>query len=168
MTNTQTSPQTQNGMLVSNLHVDKLITHYKKERWVKNSEKIGKADSLSTWYGLEELQSFLDLARENQADGIKMYFGVYPADFEKVPEFQGRQTVVLVATRKNHTENGITNKDVYLLKDGKAEILAFNAGQLCPPWCGGNIGTAFDFLQGIEMEKIGITLVDGGNEIIVI
>lgn len=168
MTNTQTSPQTLNGTLVGSVHVDQLITHYKKERWVQNSQKIGKADSLSTWYGLAELQSFLELARDNQADGIKMYFGVYPADFEKVPEFQGRQTVVLVATRKNHTETGITNKDVYLLTDGKAEILAFNAGQLCPPWCGGNIGTPNDFLCGIEIEKIGIALVDGGNGIIVI
>jgi hypothetical protein len=168
MTTTRNDTQKKSGMMVDSHHVDMLIGHYKKERWVQNSQKLGKADSLSTWYGLEELQAFIELAKENQADGIKMYFGVYPENFAPVPEFQGRQTVVLVATKKKTTDRGITNKDIYVKKDGKAEILGFNVGQLCPPWCGTGLPPDGDGPFGIDMEKIGISIVNSGNEIIVI
>jgi hypothetical protein len=89
MTTTRNDTQKKSGMMVDSHHVDMLIGHYKKERWVQNSQKLGKADSLSTWYGLEELQAFIELAKENQADGIKMYFGVYPENFAPVPDFRG-------------------------------------------------------------------------------
>src|SRR5882757_7166763 len=104
---TQPSKASKRGRLVGTQHVDQLVSHYKKERWVQNSKSIGKVDSLSTWYGMDELQSFLDVAKENQADGIKMYYGVYPADFAEDPELRGRQTVVLVATKQKDTPNGI-------------------------------------------------------------
>jgi hypothetical protein len=98
-----------------------------------------------------------------------MYFGVYPSNYEAIPEFSGRQTVVLVATKKKSTEQGVTNKDIYVQKDGKSEILAFNLGQLCPPWCG---GTEFpvdgDGWFGMNMEKLGISLVQKGDDIVVI
>lgn len=168
MTITKEKAKKQAGSLVDSNHVDQLIGQYKKERWVHNTQKLGKADSLSTWYGLEELQAFLDLAKANQADGIKMYYGVYPENFAPVPEFQGRQTVVLVATREKTTEQGITNKDIYVQKEGRTEILAFNVGQLCPPWCGTGLSPDGDGTFGIDMEKIGISIVDDGNEIIVI
>jgi hypothetical protein len=53
-------------------------------------------------------------------------------------------------------------------KDGKAEILGFNVGQLCPPWCGTGLPPDGDGPFGIDMEKIGISIVNSGNEIIVI
>lgn len=155
------------GQQVDTHHVDQLVRNYKKERWVQNTKNLGKVDSLSTWYGMDELQSFLQLARENQADGIKMYYGVYPEDYPAVPEFGGRQTVVLVATKKKTTDHGIVNKDIYIQKDGIGEILAFNVGQLCPPWCGNDFppeGGPY----GIEMEKIGISILEQDNKIIVL
>jgi len=169
MTTTITlSKNAKRGKQVNTDHVDQLIRNYKKERWVQNTQRMGKVDSLSTWYGLKELGSFLQLAKENQADGIKMYFGVYPDDFAEVPEFQGRQTVVLVATKQKITPNGTVNKDIYLNKDGKSEILAFNVGQACPPWCTTGLPPDGDGPYGIDMEKIGISIISNNDQIIII
>jgi hypothetical protein len=55
MTPTTTKKRTQvehKGQLVNTAHVNSLISTYKNERWIQNSERIGKNDSLSTWYGL--------------------------------------------------------------------------------------------------------------------
>jgi hypothetical protein len=71
------------GQLVDRAHVDELVRNYKKDRWAQNSARIGKEDSLSSWYNLDALEEFLKMARENNADGIKMYFGVYPKNFSK-------------------------------------------------------------------------------------
>jgi hypothetical protein len=162
MTTITKTKKTTAGKLAGNEHVEELISGYKKERWVFNSDRISKADSLSTWYGLDELSSFIDLARENQADGIKMYYGVYPANYAKTPEYAGRQTVVLVATKKKETEFGIMNKHIYRNRNGQSQILAFNYGDLCPPICFGK--PPVDSL-GIELEKTGLAIIDHNGEI---
>ncbi len=163
---TLAAPQNK-GKLVGTQHVDTLIRHYKKERWIQNSERLGKPDSLSVWYGLEELSCFLELARENHADGIKMYFGTYPPDYAEVPEFQGRQTVVFVATKETKTNNGLSNKDIYLNRGGKMEILAFNFGCICPPFCKSKIHSSANGEFGIELEKIGISIIEEGERLII-
>ena len=156
------------GKLVSTGHVDQLIRTYKKERWLANTKRLGKNDSLSTWYGLDELTAFLQLAKEHQADGVKMYFGVYPADYAETPEFQGRQTVVLVATRQKLTEHGTVNKDIYMDKGGAPEILAFNASEICPPWCGTGLPPYDSDRLGFDMEKIGLSVLEHQDTIKVI
>jgi hypothetical protein len=140
------------GSYVDTAHVDSVIRTYKQERWVHNTERIGKEDSLSTWYSIEELEEFMETAKTNGADGVKIYFAAYPNDFKKVPEYAGRQSVVLVATKQKQTEEGVLNKDVYV--DGKAgaQILAYNIGTICPPFCGGK-GTGPD-------DGVGIAIVD--------
>lgn len=47
------------GKFVDTAHVDTIIRNYKKERWVHNSQRLGKDDSLSVWYSVEELETFL-------------------------------------------------------------------------------------------------------------
>ena len=142
------------GKFVDTAHVDTVIRTYKQERWVHNTERIGKEDSLSTWYSIEELEEFIAAAKENGADGIKVYFSAYPKDFKKIPEYAGRQSVVLVATKQKETENGIKNKDLYVTTEQGTSILAYNYGSVCPPFCGGK-GTGIDGDDGI-----GITIVD--------
>ena len=56
------------GKFVDTAHVDTVIRTYKQERWVHNTERIGKEDSLSTWYSIEELEDFIAAAKENGAD----------------------------------------------------------------------------------------------------
>lgn len=148
------------GKYVSTNHVDSVIKNYKQERWVHNSERIGKEDSLSVWYSREELEEFLTRSKENGADGIRFYFAAYPADYSEIPEYAGRQTMVMVATRSRRDESGVSNKDIYI-QDGKAtRILAYNTAYLCPPFCGKpKPGGGAD-----DWGNIGITIVDRGEK----
>lgn len=158
-----------NGQLVGTKHVDQLISRYKKERWVANTQFLGKPDSLSTWFGIEEITQFLRLASEHGADGIKVYYGVYPEDFEGDIELRGRQTVVLVATKEKKTENGLFHKNLYVPHKGGAEILAFNYGTACPPFCGGNDPLGTEGIPfGLEMERVGLTILEDEKGIKVI
>jgi hypothetical protein len=156
------------GKLVNTQHVNELVGNYKKERWVQNSQKLGKVDSLSTWYGLNELQSFLELARQHQADGIKMYYGVYGNDLEETPELEGRQTVVLVATKQKNVAGRMVNKEVYIHNEGKPEILAFNFGSPCPPVCGSTDPDDNGLGYGFDMSAIGVSIIEQNGEIIIL
>lgn len=146
------------GKLVNSAHVDAAIRNYKQERWVHNSKRLGKEDSLSVWYSLEELQQFFEMAKENGADGVRMYFGAYDADYADQPLFAGRQTIMLVATRNKETETGNADKDVYIQTDMGTSVLAYNAGRICPPLCSG-FGGGYD-----DDGEIGITIVDRGDD----
>ena len=143
------------GKFVDTNHVDTVIKNYKRERWVHNSKRIGKEDSLSIWYSVQELGEFLQKASEHGADGIKIYFGAYDEVDAPKPLYAGRQTVVLVATKQKETETGVVNKDIYINTDKGHTILAYNVGGMCPPFCSGN-------------DSIGITIVDKGDEGVVV
>jgi hypothetical protein len=156
------------GQLVDSKHVDSLLSNYKKERWVSNSKKLGKEDSLSVWYGMNELNEFMQIARENGADGIRMYFGVYPEGFEKVPEYSGRQTIVMVATKAKRTEDGrLVTKHIYYQTEKGTELLAFNLSYVCPPICAPD-DTMGDGVFIIQDQGLGLTMVknDEGNTIV--
>jgi pyridoxine 5'-phosphate synthase PdxJ len=147
------------GRQVNTKHVDTVIKNYKQERWVQNSRRLGKEDSLSVWYSIEELEEFIAKSKEHGADGIKLYFGAYDKDYKEQPLFAGRQTVALVATKHKVTRKGSLNKDIYINTENGSSILAWNAGTLCPPYC----GTKDDF-----GEQVGITIIDKGEDGIVV
>ena len=63
------------GKYVNTEHVDTVVRNYKQERWVYNSERIGKEDSLSGWYSIEEMEEFIERAKQSGGDGISIYFG---------------------------------------------------------------------------------------------
>jgi hypothetical protein len=142
------------GKLVNTDHVNTVISNYKKERWAANSKHIGKEDSLSVWYSVEELEGFLQMVKENGGDGIKMYFGAYDTEHAPQPLYADRQTIVLVATKVKETANGEVNKDLYVNDENKNTILAYNAGKLCPPLC----------RPEDDFDGIGITIVDKGED----
>lgn len=145
------------GKLVGTEHVNTVISNYKKERWVNNSRHIGKEDSLSVWYSVEELEEFLQKVKEHGGDGIKMYFGAYGHDEAPKDLYKDRQTIVLVATKQKETTRGQVDKDLYIGSGKENTILAYNAGRLCPPLC-----------QTGEDNGLGITIVDKGEDGIVI
>ena len=133
--------------------VDTVLSEYKRERWVHNSEHIGKEDSLSAWFSIEDMEDFLSSMKEHNADGCKFYFMAYPADFAEKPEYAGRQSLVLVATKAKETKTGnIVNKDVYITRNGNSSILAINMLFICPPVCG-HLGQA----------DLGVTVVSNGK-----
>jgi hypothetical protein len=142
------------GKRVNTDHVNAAIRNYKQERWVHNSKRLGKEDSLSVWYSLEELEEFLATSKAHGGDGIRLYFGAYDNDHAPQPQYAGRQTVVLVATKEKETESGRTNKDIYIPTENGTTILAYNAGRPCPPFCQLNDDDG----------GIGITIVDKGEE----
>jgi hypothetical protein len=155
------------GRFVDTNHVDTVIRNYKKERWVHNSERIGKEDSLSVWYSVEELEEFIEKIKLHGADGIKFYFAAYSQEFAPKPEYADRQTVVMVATKANSTEKGAANKDIYIATEKGSSILAYNVGSICPPYCGGSkpIGTGGDGDSGgDDWGGIGITIIDRGDK----
>ena len=141
------------GKLVNTDHVNSVIRNYKQERWVHNSKRLGKEDSLSAWFSVEELEEFLEEAKAHGGDGIRLYFGAYDKSYEEQPLYAGRQTIVLVATRQKETEHGEVNKDIYIQAEKGNTILAYNSAQLCPPLCS----------NSDDFGGIGITIVDKGN-----
>ena len=146
------------GKLVGSEHVEMVTANYKKERWAPNSERIGKSDSLSAWYSIEELEEYMEMIKKSGADGIKFYFGAYPENFEEKPEYSGRQTIVLVATKSKETETGFVNKDLYVNKDGAMTVMGLNMAGICPPYCGG-----FSF-NTKDVGDRGITIIDRGDK----
>lgn len=150
------------GKYVDTKHVDSLLSTYKKERWIHNSKRIGKADSLSVWYSIDELQEFIATAQKNGADGIKMYFGAYSEEVAKDETYEDRQTIVLVATKNKLAENGQPyDKSIHINTENGNQILAYNLGRMCPPFCGG-VG------ESIDWDNVGITLIDNSDGIMVV
>lgn len=90
------------GKYVSAEHLDALISNYKRERWIHNSDRMGEEDSMGVYFSLEGLEEFIRSAKESGAEGINVYFGVYGGKAHR-PEMEGKQTVALVATRSEET-----------------------------------------------------------------
>jgi hypothetical protein len=149
------------GRFVETSHVDMLIRNYKKERWIQATERLGKEDSLSVWYTVEELENFLQKIKTHGADGVRMFYGVYDAGFEEVPDYAGRQTVVLVATKSRIQGDKIVEKHLYVNNGNDTSILAYNRGKLCPPECpiGGDEDWGGLGMAMIERKGKGITIV---------
>ena len=145
------------GRLVNTGHVDTIIRNYKQERWVNNSKHIGKEDSLSVWFTIEEIEAFLSKAKDQGADGLRLYFAAYSKDFAEQPLYADRQTIVMVATQAKETEKGIVDKDVYVSTENGTSILAYNVGKICPPLCRPS-GV------GDDSGDIGIAIIDRGKD----
>jgi hypothetical protein len=138
----------QTGKFVDTQYVDTMIRTYKKERWLHNSERIGKEDSLTAWVSVDELEQFVEHIKTHGGNGVRICFGAHPEEFEN-SELAGRQTVVMVATKGADCN---ANKDLYVSTQGKTNILAYGWFPVCPPYCGGGF------------TKPGTTLIDRGEE----
>jgi hypothetical protein len=147
------------GKYVSTQQVDEAIRTYKRERWIHNTERIGKEDSLSGWYSLEEMEAFLATAKSHGADGVRFYFAAYSENYQEVPEYAGRQTFIMVGTKQKDTANGVFNKDIYVATEEGNAILAYNSVKLCPPKCGGG-GNEDSGLSGMDDFGLGISIID--------
>ncbi|HEX5025171.1 MAG TPA: hypothetical protein VFV68_07855 [Agriterribacter sp.] len=150
------------GRYVSTKDADTIIRTYKQERWVHNSEHLGKEDSLSVWYTIEELEEFLSRSKAHGGDGIKFYFSAYPKNYEERPEYAGRQTILLVATKTAESETGVVNKDIYTKGEEGVTILAYNSGSLCPPMCGDPRPPKP--VDADDWGMVGVTIVDRGKK----
>lgn len=150
------------GRFVDTAHVDTVIREYKQNRWVHNSERIGKEDSLSAWYSVEELEEFLLKVKEHGGNGVRFYFAAYPENYSAKPEYANRQTIVLVGTKNKITEGVFSGKDIYITTDNGTNILAYNAGTICPPTCPG--GRKPGSGDDADWGGLGVTIVDRGDK----
>lgn len=141
------------GKFVSTDHVETVRRNYKEQRWIQNSKRIGKADSLSVWFSLADVESFLEELKKHGGDGIRFYFGAYNSEYAEKPLYAGRQTIVMVATRQKQTPDGEENKDMYVNSGNGTRILAYNVGRPCPPFCH----------TGDDFDDLGISIVDKGK-----
>ncbi len=137
---------TKAGKFVNTEHVETVRSNYKTERWLPNSQRLGKEDSLSVWYSVEELENFLSVIKEEGGDGVRMYFGAYGHENAPQPLYAGRQTIVMVATKLKDGEGIEANKDLYVQRGNNTTILAYNVGKLCPPWCV-SVGDGFEQME---------------------
>jgi len=117
------------GKYVTTEHVDSLIRNYKKERWLQNSEKLDKADTIGVWFSADELEEFIRTAKFHGADGIRLCFGVYGENASR-KGLDGHQTIALVATSSE--EENVMGKDVYVENNGRSQLLAYNSAM--PVW----------------------------------
>lgn len=140
------------GKRVNTSHVDKVTRNYRQERWVRNSERLGKEDSLSAWWSIEELEDFIEEAKMHGADGLKFYFAAYDENTAPREDYIGLQTLVMVGTKQKVYPDGTNkNRDIYVQTENGSNIVAYNAGRLCPPACTQDDNSQFDTDLGISI-----------------
>ena len=136
---------------------ENFIREYKQKRWVYNSERIGKPDSLSAWYSNEQLQTLIDLSKSHGGNGIRFFYGTYPENYPDKPEYAARQTLIMVPTKSKILDDGhIIDKNIYTYNHGRIEILGIGSSghpSTCPPICP---------IPDGGMGDLGITIVDRG------
>jgi len=107
-----TDEQSESGVSFLNTESQVAIfrRNYEKGRHMYNSEAIGKPDSLGVTFTLEIFEEFISEKEKQNANGIKIYIGAYPDNYEVAPEFSSMQTIVLVGTEQH---NGVTSDILY-------------------------------------------------------
>jgi hypothetical protein len=124
------------GKFLTNEHVATLLNTYKQNRWIDNSEKLGKEDSLTAHVTIDELEMLIERIKLQGGDGVRLHFAAYPENYAAVPEFAGRQTVIMVGTKNSDG----ANKEIYMSEGNDARILAFGDYPVCPPFCNSGLG----------------------------
>lgn len=144
------------GKFASKQEVDTLIRGYKQERWVANSEHLGKDDALSGWFTVEELEQYIETVKMHGGNGVRFHFGIFPEGYGGDPEFAGRQTFVMVGTRsKDATYH--TSKELRVSDGNQMAPVAYFGAVPCPAFCGelGLLGEAL---------SLGTALVEGKDQ----
>ncbi|HMH20910.1 MAG TPA: hypothetical protein VK563_04000 [Puia sp.] len=144
------------GKFASKQEVDTLIRGYKQERWVANSEHLGKEDALSGWLTVEELERYIETVKMHGGNGVRFHFGIFPEGYSEDSEFEGRQTFVMVGTRsKDATYH--TSKELRVSDGINMSPIAYFGAIPCPALCG-DLG-----LMG-EALSLGTALVEGSDK----
>jgi hypothetical protein len=125
------------GKFLANDQVSTMLSTYKQNRWVDNSEKIGKEDSLTVSVSIEELEMVIERIKLHGGDGVRFHFAAYPDNYTPQPESSNHQTIIMIGTRK--AADG-ANKEIYMSEGQDARILAYGDMPFCPPYCGSGVG----------------------------
>jgi hypothetical protein len=147
------------GKYASKMVADNLIRAYKQERWAENSDRLGKTDSLSAWFSVEEIEAFLDNVKSNGGNGVRIHFGVMPEGYGKTEALNGLQTIVMVGNRSKDGSYE-TSKELFVDNNGTPDVVAYYSTIVCPPFCGGAGGGTG---KG-KTASLGSALIDRGEK----
>lgn len=115
--------------------VKEMVTTF-HDRAKKHPEYDEATHVKAVWFSLEDIQSMCKRLTNKGADGVRIYFGRYPADVSKYIEPKPTpktDTVIFVSTRT--TEQGVEHSDYFV--DMPHPMVPENRGEQCQPHCGG-------------------------------
>jgi ribosomal protein L31 len=116
-----------------------MIDLHSKERREMVKNQRGIEDTQSCWYTIAELMNYLQTIQENGADGVRIYFGVYP---DSHPTYPGQQTIVFGPTSSGEVESDAeatatsettTSTGERSRGSGLGRGLMYNHSQMSPP-----------------------------------
>jgi hypothetical protein len=91
------------------------------------------------WFPIDEITTFVKTLNDENADGLRIYFGRYPNDISKFIDPKPRpntNSVILVSTQKG--TNGIGKTDYFVpLDKAFLPVAPENRGEQCQPTCDG-------------------------------
>ncbi len=116
------------------------IKNYREKKLPLLSNAMGKPDTESGWYSLEQFEELMREMYYQHADGLRIYFGAHSSDDHLYPD---QLTVIFVPTfynseTDNHEDIVIEQSEAYATravtfeKDVKKNIDTLT---LCPPLC---------------------------------
>ena len=125
------------GPGVTKGQLDRLVNNYRKK--IKKVRKGGtvpqdhnpKNDTNSVWFSRAAVE---ELFKVNNADGLRIYFGVHDTAIMPTP-YDDQLTVVLVATQK---VNGANRDQMYLAEEENKTALEAEEEEGLPPGSGLN------------------------------
>lgn len=131
--------------IIPKAKVNARIKHFRDTKLPLLSNAIGKSDSTSGWYSLEQFEELMREMYYLNADGLRIYFGAHePND----PDYPNQLTVIFVPTYHNkatgsHADivhDDEVNFQVRLSETAsQVELADINKGidsiGLCPPTC---------------------------------
>ncbi len=138
------------GIFISKNVVNERVNNFQSNKLPLLTNAIGKPDTKSGWYSIEQFEELMREMYYLNADGVRLYFGAYSND---APEYAGQLTIIFVPTYTDidtgaHTDIIIEGEELEerlkaesiasrkIRKDGDMGVLK-NLDTLspCPPDC---------------------------------
>lgn len=130
-------------VFIPKTEVNKRVKNFMDLKHPLLTSAIGKDETKSAWYSLEQFEQVMREMYYQNADGLRIYFGAYP---ENDPEYGGQLTIIFVPTRRDVYTG--KHKDVIIDDDPSfgerpdhenemnAELFkGLDTFGLCPPTC---------------------------------
>lgn len=139
------SPKPLPGTFIFKEEVNKRVTNYLNLKHPVLSNALGREDSKSAWYSLDQFEELMREMYYLNADGVRIYFGAYD---NNDPNYPGMLTVIFVPTYLNedtgkHTDVVIDDEQDFTQRcDSKTAVSMtrsipknLDTLGLCPPSC---------------------------------
>jgi hypothetical protein len=125
------------GIFIFKEEVNQRVKNYLQTKHTLLTSAIGKDDTKSAWYSLEQFEELMREMYYLNADGLRIYFGAYSADDEEYPN---QLTVIFVPTHLSdtgsHTDIIIDDEQNFMQRTMvPATLKNLDTIGLCPPSC---------------------------------